>query len=379
VKWTTSSIGRTFKTRRALVAAAAVAAMVMAGCGTSRADDGLPGGGPGGVIADGVSTPNPSDSANPDGSQEVTIAFGGDVHFTDRTLKLLDNPDTAFGPIADVFNSVDLSMINLETAVTNRGTPEPKTFHFRAPATAFDAIKAAGVDVVTMANNHALDYGRVGLSDSLAAAQAAGVPLVGIGNNATEAFKPYIVDVRGTKIAFLGFSQIHELASTWAATDTRSGEAMAFDTNRAVKAVSDAKKAADIVVVYMHWGQEYNPCPTSEMKTFAKKISDAGATMVLGTHAHVALGDGMLGNTYVQYGMSNFLWWMNDAQTNDTGVFKVSVLAGKVSKVEFVPAYIDRTTGQPKPVTGAEATRITKVFTDARKCTGLTAPPTGND
>jgi poly-gamma-glutamate synthesis protein (capsule biosynthesis protein) len=370
----------TTPTSRRWASFAAIGALLfgLAACNTGRANDGVPGGLPGTRPGDSGSA-DPSSSPTPTSGdpQEITITFAGDVHFTDRTLKLLSDPKTAFGSISEVFSASDLAMINLESAVTTGGTPEPKTFHFRAPPTAFDAIKAAGIDVVTMANNHALDYGRTGLTDTLAAVKAKDMPVVGIGKNATAAYAPYVTEVKGTKIAILGFSQIHELASTWSATDSRSGEAMALDTTRAVNAVKAAKQQADVVIVYMHWGQEYNQCPTAEMKTFAKKIADAGASVIVGTHAHVPLGDGMLGDTYVQYGMSNFLWWMNDAQTNDTAVFQVTLKADKVVKVELIPAYINRTTGQPEVVTGSEATRITKVFTDARKCTGLTAPPTG--
>jgi poly-gamma-glutamate synthesis protein (capsule biosynthesis protein) len=266
-------------------------------------------------------------------------------------------------------------MVNLETAVTERGTPEPKTYHFRAPATAFEAILAAGIDVVTMANNHALDYGRVGLSDALASAKAAGMPVVGIGDDADQAYRAWITTVKGVKIAFLGMSQIAELSSSWAAKDDRSGIAMAFNTTKAVAAVKAAAKAADVVVVYMHWGQEYNQCPTAQMKTFAKKISDAGATMIIGTHAHVLQGGGWLGSTFVEYGLSNFLWWYNDAGSNDTGVIRVTLTGNKITKTEFLPAYIDRKTGQPIPSTGAEASRISKKYDGLHGCTGLAASP----
>jgi poly-gamma-glutamate synthesis protein (capsule biosynthesis protein) len=306
----------------------------------------------------------------------ITLAFGGDVHFAERTLKLLDDPATAFGPVTQVLSAADVAMVNLETAVTDRGTPEPKEFHFRAPATAYDAVKAAGVDVVTLANNHALDYGRVGLTDTLNAAKAAGMPTVGAGENAAQAYAPWITTVKGVRIAFLGFNQVTELATSWAALDNRSGLAMAWpDMDRAVAAVRAAKKQADVVVVDMHWGQEYNQCPIADQKTLAKKLSDAGASVIIGSHVHVLQGDGWLGPTFVAYGMSNFVWWLNDAQSNDTGVMWVTLTGTKVTKTEFIPAYINRTTGQPDPVSGSEATRISKEYAQLRGCTGLADHP----
>jgi poly-gamma-glutamate synthesis protein (capsule biosynthesis protein) len=314
-------------------------------------------------------------SVTPTAPPEIVLDFAGDSHFDGRTLALLKDPTTAFGPISAELGSADLAMVNLETPVTSRGVAEPKEFHFRAPPAAYEAVKAAGIDVITLANNHTLDYGRVGLTDTLNAAKAAAMPYVGAGENAAQAYAPWITDVKGVKIAFLGFSQITELASTWAAQDNRSGIAMAFDTTRAIAAVKAAKRAADVVVVYMHWGQEYNDCPIAAQKTFARKLADAGATIIIGSHVHLLQGDGWLGKAFVAYGMSNFLWHYNDAGSNDTGVMRITLTGSTVTKTEFLPAYINRTTGQPELVHGAEATRITNEYNALRSCTGLADDP----
>jgi poly-gamma-glutamate synthesis protein (capsule biosynthesis protein) len=319
--------------------------------------------------------PSASAPATPAGPREVTLAFAGDVHFTGRTGRLLADPGTAFGPIAPVLAAADIAMVNLESAVTTRGTPEPKTFHFRAPATAYAAVKAAGVDVVTIANNHALDYGRVGLADTVAAAGAAGVPAIGAGANAAAAYAPWITEVRGTRIAFLGFNQVAELWTSWQATETRAGIAMARDVPRATAAVKAAAQEADVVVVYVHWGVEGQSCPSAEMRSFAAEMARAGADLVVGTHAHLLLGDGWLGRTYVQYGLGNFVWWRDDAFSNDTGVLRVTLRDGVVAGTELVPARISRGTGQPAAVAGAEATRITKKYADLRACTRLSPRP----
>ena len=86
------------------------------------------------------------------------------MNFAGRTARLLAGPATAFGPIAAVLRSADFAAVNLETALTGGGTPQPKTYHFRAPPAAFTALRAAGIDLVTMANNHILDYGAAGLA-----------------------------------------------------------------------------------------------------------------------------------------------------------------------------------------------------------------------
>src|SRR5579871_5915137 len=133
-----------------------------------------------------------------------TLAFAGDVNFDKRTRRLLADPATALGPITSVLRSADFTAVNLETSVTGRGKPQPKTYHFRAPTSAFTALRDGGVDLVTMANNHVLDYGQTGLADTIAAAKAARFPYVGIGVNAAAAWAPYLTTINGTKIAIIG-------------------------------------------------------------------------------------------------------------------------------------------------------------------------------
>jgi poly-gamma-glutamate synthesis protein (capsule biosynthesis protein) len=303
----------------------------------------------------------------------MTFAFAGDVHFFGRPAPLLKSPATAFGSIATVLQAADLAMVNLETAITERGTEQPKTFHFRAPATAFDAIRSAGVDLVTLANNHVLDYGQVGLLDALDGARRAQFPIVGIGHNASEAYRPWITDVRGVRVAILAFSQIHELAESWAALDSRPGVAMAFDAARVRAAVGAARRAADLVIVYNHWGQEGNSCPTDEQKAFAAALSAAGADIVIGTHAHVLLGDGWLGHTYVQYGLGNFLWY-SVSHSTETGVLRLTVRARTVVKSEFLPAVVT-TSGQPELLAGTDAAKLSQRYAGLRRCTGLSPAP----
>ncbi|WP_238006813.1 CapA family protein [Dactylosporangium sp. AC04546] len=311
----------------------------------------------------------PSPSAAP--AADLTLAFGGDVHFTERTAALLKNPATAFGPVAEVLSAADLAVVNLETAVTTRGTPEPKEFHFRAPPSAYEAVKAAGVDAVSIANNHALDYGRVGFADTLDAAAAAGMPVFGGGRTIDEAYAPLILPVKGVRVAIVGFSQIYTLADTWKAGPATSGIAMAWDVPRAVAAVRAARERADLVVVFNHWGTERDSCPNTNQKTFAKALAEAGADLIIGAHAHVLQGDGWLGRTYVAYGLGNFVWYVGSA---DTGVLRVQVHGRSVVKAELVPAVVSGT-GQPKLLTGTAASALTKRFTDLRRCTGLAPAP----
>ncbi|MEJ3744231.1 CapA family protein [Actinomycetes bacterium KLBMP 9797] len=320
-----------------------------------------------------TAAPAPSPSPSSVVTPEITLAFGGDVHFTGRTARLLGDPATAFGPIAPALSGADLALVNLETAVTARGRPEPKRYHFRAPASAYAALRAAGIDAASLANNHALDYGQVGLLDTLDSAKRTGFPVFGAGRDVDSAYRPWVTEVRGTRIAVLGFSQIRALASSWAARTDRPGIAMAWDVRRAVAAVAAARRAADLVVVFNHWGVEGDECPSPDQKRFADRLAAAGADIIVGTHAHVLQGAGWLRQSYVAYGLGNFLWYGSSAST-ETGVLRLTVRGRRVVRDEFVPAVVSGT-GQPLPLTGTAAKRLRHRFTTLRNCTDLASHP----
>ncbi|WP_327074614.1 CapA family protein [Kitasatospora purpeofusca] len=333
--------------------------------------------------AAGSGTPGDQASADggaprPDGS--ITVAFAGDVHFEGRTEERLSvqPPGTALGPISKSLAAADLSVLNLETAITDRGAPEAKTYTFRTSPKALTALKDFGVDVVSLANNHAVDFGADGLADTLAAKASSPLPIVGLGRNSQEAYAPYVTTVRGVKVAVVAASQVEDLTNQkWRAGANKPGIASALDQAAIVKAVEAAKKQAPVVLVYLHWGDEGKACPTAAQTAIAKKLATAGATAVVGTHAHTMVGSGMLGSTYIGYGFGNFLWYgtSNYANSNETGVTTLTLGPnGKVLGEEFAPATIDDK-GVPVPQTGAAATAALKRRDGLRGCTGLAPVP----
>ena len=304
---------------------------------------------------------------------KITLAFAGDVNFAGRTARLLKDPATAFGSIVPVLKSADFTALNLETAVTSRGRPQPKTYHFRTTPLAFTALRAAGVNLVTMANNHVLDYGQTGLADTLAAAKAARFPYVGIGTSAAAAWAPYVTTINGTRIAVVGVSQVAELASSWVATGTRPGEAHAINLPRTLAAVRAAKRLAKTVIVFMHWGTEGQACPDRNQLSLAPKLAAAGASIIIGAHAHMLQGSGWLGHTFVAYGMGNFLWWEHSYSTA-TGVLELTLHPRAPLTARFIPAVVSRT-GQPIADRGAAARRAKSHYAGLRTCTGLAPLP----
>jgi poly-gamma-glutamate synthesis protein (capsule biosynthesis protein) len=369
--------------RRRTAAALALAALALTGCVSVR-----DGGGGNATVSAATSTsiaarpratttapPRAGAGREPTGAP-VTIAFGGDVHFESAIAgRLARDPATTFGPIAGVLRRADLAVVNLETAVTDRGAPAAKEFTFRAPPSAFAALDAAGVDVATMANNHGADYGVVGIRDSLAAARQAGVPVIGIGNDAAEAFRPFRVTVGGQRIAVIGATQVLDsnLAAAWTAGDGKPGLASAYDEQRLLRAVRAARAEADTVVVDLHWGRELARCPIDRQRALAPKLVAAGADVVVGSHAHVLLGGGYLRGAYVDYGLGNFVFYSRGGVTAQSGVLLLTLRGRAVTRAQWVPAVISG--GVPLPLQGAAAQQAVAAWQGLRGCTGLAAGP----
>ncbi|MEU7909803.1 CapA family protein [Microbispora bryophytorum] len=322
-----------------------------------------------------VKTARPS--PKPPQRRPFTISFAGDVHFEGVLRSRLDaDPRTALGPIAAVLRRSNLTALNLETAITTAGTPAPgKQFTFRAPATAFAALKAAGVDVVTMANNHGMDYMESGLADTLKAIRSSKFPVIGIGANETEAFRPYRRTVNGNRVSIIGATQVldSQFIQSWTASGSKGGLASAKNEPRLIRAVRQARKNSDTVIVFLHWGTELVKCPTPVQRSLADELVAAGADVIVGSHAHILLGGGFSGQAYVQYGLGNFAFYNWGPDTGTTGVLTLTINGRKVLKDQWTPARING--GVPIPVTGGAKQQALGAYRALRGCTGLSAAP----
>jgi Bacterial capsule synthesis protein PGA_cap len=345
-----------------------------------------------------ASTPNasePTSAATSSGpltpDSPVTLAFGGDVHFEGRVANLLNTPE-GLAALRPILGGADVAVVNLETAITSRGAEQPKIYHFRTTPQALVTLQQAGVDAVSMANNHAVDYGPDGLTDTLAAQAASPIPVVGIGPNAEKALAPAVFDVRGTKVAVLASSQINDFTiHSFPATDAKAGIAGNLDNTRLLAAVRAARAAYDVVVVYLHWGTDYTTCPDAAQTSTADALSKAGADVVVGGHAHRVQGAGWLGRTYVGYGLGNFVW-LNTRGPADavSGVLTVSVdpvkargLRGSAARdgkpsivtgASWTPLVIGDDGVPRQPAASAARSQQTE-WEQARKCARLTASP----
>jgi len=303
----------------------------------------------------------------------ITLAFAGDVHFEGVLRAKLDaDPNIVLAPVALLLSSADLTVVNLETAITERGTPAAKTYVFRAPASALSALAGAGIDVANMANNHGLDYGPEGLTDSLAARDATGYPVIGIGHNATDAYKPFVTTIKGTKVAIIGATQVLDeaLITSWTATDTQGGLASAKNVDRLVQEIRSARRGADVVVVFLHWGVEKQTCPSADQQALARALTNAGADVVVGSHSHRVEGGGRMGDAFVDYGLGNFAFYNDMGDNARTGVLVLTMTGRRVDSYQWLPARISG--GVPQPLEGDAAASEVTAWDGLRACTGLT-------
>ncbi|MEM8925922.1 MAG: CapA family protein [Actinomycetota bacterium] len=304
----------------------------------------------------------------------VTFAFGGDVHFEGiLATALADEPLTMLEPVGAMMADADIAMINLETAITERGSPSAKQFNFRAPPAAFDALEAAGIDVVSMANNHGLDFGLDGLEDSLLHAADAGFPVVGIGRNAAEAYAPWSTEVNGQRIAVIGATQVLDssLIASWTATDDQPGLASAKEVDTLVAAVADARATHDTVVVMLHWGIEGQTCPAPRQLELADSLVAAGADLIVGGHAHRVQGGGIKDGAVIHYGLGNFVFYTPGGPGTTSGVLRVTMTGRTIDDYEWVPARLRN--GVATRLEGDEATVALTAWNDLRTCTDLDA------
>ena len=271
--------------------------------------------------------PSPEPTAPPAGP--VSLAFVGDIHAEGSARRVLTD---GLGEVADLFREHDVVVGNLETAILtdpSAASPAPKKYTFAAPPALLETLHANGVDVVSLANNHGMDFGREGLRQTLEAAEASPLALVGAGQDVEAAYAPWVTEVDGTRVAVLAATDVLDsfAIDSWPATTDRAGLASTKGDRqqRFLDAVAEAAEKADVVAVYLHWGVEREVCPTARQQELVAALAAAGADVVVGTHAHVVQPGAEVDGTLVHYGLGNFVWYAREGPSAHSGVLSVEV------------------------------------------------------
>jgi poly-gamma-glutamate capsule biosynthesis protein CapA/YwtB (metallophosphatase superfamily) len=238
--------------------------------------------------------------------------------------------------------SADLVVLNLECCVSRRGHPWPgRVFHFRAPPQAAETLRWLGVHCVTLANNHALDFGAAALTDTLAHLHRAGIRTVGAGPNEAAARRPAILTAGGSRVAVLG---VTDHPPEFAAAGDRAGVAYA-DLHKGtpawlVTAIQRLHGEADIVMVTPHWGPNMTAVPVPHVRAAATELNKAGATLVAGHSAHVF--HGVAGP--VLYDLGDFIddYAVHPSLRNDLGLlFLVTLDSHGPIRLEAIPLALE--------------------------------------
>ncbi len=263
----------------------------------------------------------------------IVLVFGGDVSFTHG---LADRDP--FGAIATLLTDADLAVANLETAIAEPGvgTEADKEYVFRSPPVSGDLLAEAGIDIVSLANNHSLDLGLGGLARTIEVLDASQVGWVGAGMEA-DAYGPHVVEVGDATVAFVGISRVLPNTS-WMAGPGRIGLASAYDRHLDLvrQAITEAAGSSDLVVVLVHWGTEKQPCPNELQRRLARVFVDAGADLVVGSHPHVLQGVERIGDAWVLYSTGNLAFPSAANESSRSALFRVRT-DGDDLRVELVP------------------------------------------
>lgn len=288
------------------------------------------------------------------GDGEISLAFVGDIMFSrgvETNLRASGGSwDSLFDDVRDLLSEPDLSFGNLETPVSSRGSVIQKRFTFRSPPDALPALARSGIDVVSLANNHTLDYGPDALDDTERLVGEAGLGFGGI-TRVGEPQVPLIREVRGLKVGVLFYcdpAQRYSCAEEFEVYDRRPAEATPEAVARDIRAL---RPQVDVLAVLIHWGVEYDDGPRKQTQELAHTLVDLGADVVAGAHPHVQHPIERYKDGVILYSLGNFVF---DQRTRlSTRVSRlVRVVVGRdgVRGVQLVPMEIDQGRYAPQPL-----------------------------
>lgn len=305
------------------------------------------------VAAQSVGAPKP---------RVATLAAVGDIMLGGTAaLELVHlGYDYPFARVGALLRDADLAFGNLEGPLTSRGEAQRKQYVFRSPPEQVaPALARAGFDVVSLANNHAMDYGFEGLQDTLQALAANGIRHAGAGVDVTAARRPALADAGGTRVAVLAYSLTFPEES-WA-NDARPGTA--FGHEHQVRAdVAAAGAQGNVVLVSFHWGQE----GSRELRDYQRKLGhaaiEAGAAAVIGHHPHVLQGVERYRHGVILYSLGNFVFGSYSPYATRSAVAVLSLRDGRVREVKLYPLNVKNAevVFQPYVLTGAAADDVVR-------------------
>ncbi|MDO8595342.1 MAG: CapA family protein [Sulfuricaulis sp.] len=298
-------------------------------------------------------------------SDEITLLACGDV-FVQRPA-----PGKTFRQVRDVFHQADIVFCNWESTLCSRDTPPTpflRIIHLRSDPKMAAALVDAGIDIVSLANTHTMDYGPAGILQTMQTLEQRGIRYVGVGRNIEEAHTPVIFDLKDTRIAFLAYHTYDQFAT--AASEVTAGQAMVRigaylppphvfreEVSRMQQDVRKARKQAHVVIVSWHWGQSMTSQLAVHQPYLGHLAIDAGADVVLGHHAHVLQGIEVYRGKPICYSLGNFVMDGGAPMSMEALVVKCVIAGKRIRRLSFLPAEGTRM-GEARILPRAEAGAI---------------------
>ena len=241
-----------------------------------------------------------------------TLLFAGDVLLSDHVLNAYDQAGGIHGVLDTAYQDriahTDFFLVNQEFPFSSRGNAAPdKQYTFRLPPERISIFQEMGIDGVTLANNHALDFGTDALLDSCNFLDQAGIFHTGAGADLESARQPITIQGKGGKIAVIGATRVIPVSS-WAAGKQHPGMLAAYDMTVLLEEIQARKQDHDFVIVYIHWGIERDESPQEYQRTMARQMIDAGADLIVGSHPHVLQGIEYYKGKGIVYSLGNFVF-----------------------------------------------------------------------
>src|SRR3989338_9954757 len=271
----------------------------------------------------------------------ITILAAGDIYLGgSATNYLKQNGYTyPFEYTKNILHNADIAMANLEAPLTNRTDAfMEKEFVLKVSPDAVGEIKSAGFDVLTLANNHIMDYGQGGLQDTMDILNKAGIKHTGAGKNSKAARTPVIVRIKNKKIAFLAYSLV--FPEEYYATDDSSGTAHGvFDSIKSD--IKNINKLVDIIIISFHWGEEKMKYPKEYQVNLAHLAIDNGASLVIGHHPHVIQGIEKYKNGLIFYSLGNFIFGSYSKYGAEGILAAVRFKGNQIISAEIIPLNVN--------------------------------------
>ena len=276
---------------------------------------------------------------NQPAGKTTTIIFAGDVLIKAAMEQRYDEEGIS-GLVSEELlaemQNADICMVNNEFQFSNRGTPmEDKQFTFRTDPKYVQVMLDMGVDIVSLANNHSLDYGIEALEDTFHTLENAGILYVGAGATKERAKALQVVEVNGLKIGFLAATRVIPV-SQWNVEYREPGLFTTYDDTGLMASIEEAREACDFLTVYVHWGEEKEEYYQQYQTTIARHCFEAGADLVIGAHPHVLQGIEFMDGKPVFYSLGNYIFAHSIEQT---AMVKVGIRTDGEAVYSLIPAY----------------------------------------